>query len=64
MLEIFNNLFRAIAAITQSDPILAAIIERVGACKLYQVQQTGDLFLALLNSGMNQPGTGTSPNLR
>lgn len=37
----------AIAVLTKSDPILATLIHRVGACQLYQVQQTGDLFFSL-----------------
>jgi len=34
----------AVAAIKQSDRILAPIIEQIGVCQLDQVQQTGDLF--------------------
>lgn len=37
----------AIATLKQSDPILASLIERIGPCQLYQVQQQGDLFYAL-----------------
>jgi DNA-3-methyladenine glycosylase II len=37
----------AIAVLTKSDPILANLIHSVGACQLYQVQQTGDLFFSL-----------------
>ena len=37
----------AIATLKQSDPILASLIERIGPCQLYQVQQQGDLFYSL-----------------
>jgi DNA-3-methyladenine glycosylase II len=37
----------AIAVLAKSDPILANLIYSVGACQLYQVQQTGDLFFSL-----------------
>ena len=37
----------AIATLKQSDPILASLIEHIGPCQLYQVQQQGDLFYSL-----------------
>lgn len=44
----------AIATLKQSDPILASLIERVGPCQLYQVQQQGDLFFSLSRSILHQ----------
>jgi len=46
--------FNAIATLRQSDPILAALIEQVGHCQLYQVQQTGDLLFSLSRSILHQ----------
>lgn len=40
----------AITALKQSDPILASLIEQVGECNLYQVQQNGDLLFSLSRS--------------
>lgn len=39
-----------IAALKQSDPILALLIDRVGSCELDQVQQKGDLLFSLSRS--------------
>lgn len=44
----------AIATLKQSDPILASLIEQVGPCNLYQVQQQGDLFFSLSRSILYQ----------
>jgi len=44
----------AIATLKQSDPILAPLIERVGPCQLYQVQQKGDLLFSLSRSILYQ----------
>lgn len=44
----------AIAALTKSDPILATLIQRVGACRLDRVQQTGDLFFSLSKAIIHQ----------
>jgi len=44
----------AIAALTKSDPILATLIQRVGACHLNRVQQTGDLFFSLSKAIIHQ----------
>ncbi len=44
----------AITTLKQSDPILGSLIERVGSCKLDQVQQTGDLFFSLSRSILYQ----------
>ena len=48
----------AVAALKQSDPILALIIEQVGSCKLDQVQQTGDLLFSLSRSILYQQLSG------
>ncbi len=48
----------AVAALKQSDPILAPIIEQVGSCKLDQVQQTGDLLFSLSRSILYQQLSG------
>jgi len=44
----------AIATLKQSDPILAKEIERVGDCKLHEVQQKGDLLFSLSRSILYQ----------
>ncbi|MBH8554270.1 DNA-3-methyladenine glycosylase 2 family protein [Nostocaceae cyanobacterium CENA357] len=48
----------AIQTLKQSDPILAKVIEIVGDCKLYQVQQTGDLLFSLSRSILYQQISG------
>ncbi|MCL1466840.1 DNA-3-methyladenine glycosylase family protein [Argonema galeatum] len=40
----------ALSTLKQSDPILATLIERVGACQLYEVQLSGDLLFSLSRS--------------
>lgn len=40
----------ALQTLKQAEPRLAAIIDRVGACKLDQIQQSGDLFYSLSRS--------------
>lgn len=44
----------ALTTLKQSAPILAPVIERVGPCKLYQVQQKGDLLFSLSRSILYQ----------
>jgi DNA-3-methyladenine glycosylase II len=44
----------AIVTLKQSDPILTLLIERVGPCKLYQMQQKGDLLFSLSRSILYQ----------
>ncbi|MBD2682753.1 MULTISPECIES: DNA-3-methyladenine glycosylase [Nostoc] len=48
----------AIQTLKHSDPILAKVIEIVGDCKLYQVQQTGDLLFSLSRSILYQQISG------
>lgn len=38
----------------QADPVLAAVIDRVGECRLNQVQQSGDVLFALSRSIIHQ----------
>lgn len=40
----------ALSKLKASDPILATWIDRVGTCKVWQVQQTGDLLFSLSRS--------------
>jgi DNA-3-methyladenine glycosylase II len=51
-----------IAVLTKSDLILATLIHRVGACQLYQVQQTGDLFFSLSKAILYQQLSTKSAN--
>lgn len=44
----------AIAALQQADPLLAEVIDRVGPCRLYEAQQSGDLLLSLSRSILYQ----------
>ena len=44
----------AIALLKQSDPTLAFLIEQVGECKLYLVQQNGDLLYSLSRAIIHQ----------
>lgn len=48
----------AIAALKQSDPILAALIEQVGDCKLNLGRQKGDLLYCLCESILYQQLSG------
>ncbi|MHC5748768.1 MAG: DNA-3-methyladenine glycosylase family protein, partial [Nostoc sp.] len=48
----------AITTLKHSDPILARLIEIIGDCKLYQVQQTGDLLFSLSRSILYQQISG------
>jgi DNA-3-methyladenine glycosylase II len=48
----------ALAALKQSDPILATLIDRVGFCTLDREQQTGDLLSALCESVLYQQLSG------
>jgi DNA-3-methyladenine glycosylase II len=48
----------AIAALKQSDPILAVVIDQVGPCQLSDDQGTGDLFYALSESIIYQQLSG------
>ncbi len=48
----------AIAALRQSDPTLGNLIDRIGACRLQQSQQTGDLFSSLAKSILYQQLSG------
>ncbi len=48
----------ALSTLKQSDPILAALIEQIGPCKLHQRQQTGDLLFALSESILYQQLSG------
>jgi DNA-3-methyladenine glycosylase II len=48
----------AIEKIKQTDPILAQVIDKVGECKLNQVQQTGDLLSCLCRSIIYQQISG------
>lgn len=48
----------AIQTLKHSDPILGKVIEIVGDCKLYQVQQTGDLLFSLSRSILYQQISG------
>lgn len=40
----------ALHTLKQADPRLAAVIDRVGGCKLDQIQQSGDVFYSLSRS--------------
>lgn len=40
----------AIATLRTADPLLGSVIERVGTCRLEQVQQSGDLLYSLSRS--------------
>jgi len=44
----------AVSALKQSDPILAAVIDRVGECTLDQTQHPGDLLYSLSRSIISQ----------
>ncbi len=44
----------AIATLKQSDPILAALIDRLGDCTLHQVQQSGDVLFSISRSIIHQ----------
>ena len=44
----------AVSALKQSDPILAAVIDRVGDCTLDQTQHPGDLLYSLSRSIISQ----------
>lgn len=44
----------AITSLKQSDPILAELIDRIGACTLNQSQDAGDLLFALSRSIISQ----------
>jgi DNA-3-methyladenine glycosylase II len=48
----------AIAALTQADPILATLIEQVGACTLNLGRQKGDLLYCLCESILYQQLSG------
>jgi DNA-3-methyladenine glycosylase II len=48
----------ALAALKQSDAILANVIDQVGACTLEQEQQTGDLLSGLCESILYQQLSG------
>lgn len=48
----------AIAALSKADPILAALIEQVGACKLNLGRQKGDLLYCLCESILYQQLSG------
>jgi len=48
----------ALSTLKQSDPILAALIEQIGPCKLHQRQQTGDLLSSLSESILYQQLSG------
>jgi DNA-3-methyladenine glycosylase II len=48
----------ALTTLKQADPILAPVLERVGACTLHQEQQTGDLLFALSESILYQQLSG------
>jgi DNA-3-methyladenine glycosylase II len=48
----------AIATLKRSDPVMAALIDRVGPCKLSYHQQTGDLLHALSKSIIYQQLSG------
>jgi DNA-3-methyladenine glycosylase II len=45
---------QAIAALQQSDPVLAAVIEQIGICTLAQDQGKGDLLYCLCESILHQ----------
>jgi DNA-3-methyladenine glycosylase II len=48
----------AIATLQKSDPQLATVIERIGACTLHQAQQDGDLLATLTESILYQQLSG------
>ncbi|MBD6620780.1 DNA-3-methyladenine glycosylase 2 family protein [Komarekiella sp. 'clone 1'] len=48
----------AIQTLKQSDPLLSEVIEIVGDCKLYEVQQSGDLLFSLSRSILYQQISG------
>jgi DNA-3-methyladenine glycosylase II len=45
---------KAIAALQLADPVMAAMIEQIGPCKLAQNQQTGDLLAVLSEAIISQ----------
>jgi len=49
---------KAIAWLQQSDPTIAAVIERVGACKLGEAQQSGDVLTCLTRTIIYQQLSG------
>ncbi|MDX2230760.1 MAG: DNA-3-methyladenine glycosylase 2 family protein [Leptolyngbyaceae cyanobacterium bins.349] len=50
----------AIATLKAADPILATVIDQVGACQLAQSQQTGDLLASLAKAILYQQLSGKS----
>ena len=40
----------AIAALKKADPVLGNLMDRVGVCRLNQVQQSGDLLYSISKS--------------
>lgn len=52
------NYLNALAALKQSDPTLASVIDQVGPCTLAQEQQTGDLLSALAEAILYQQLSG------
>lgn len=50
----------AIATLQKADPILAAVIDQIGACELAQNQQTGDGLAALSKAILYQQLSGKS----
>jgi DNA-3-methyladenine glycosylase II len=48
----------ALTTLKQADPILGAVIDRVGACTLLQQQSTGDLLASLAESIIYQQLSG------
>jgi DNA-3-methyladenine glycosylase II len=45
---------KAIATLQSADPVMAAMIEQIGPCKLAQDQQTGDLLTVLSEAIISQ----------
>lgn len=48
----------ALSHLRSADPVLAAVIDRVGDCQLGQSQQTGDLFTSLTEAILYQQLSG------
>ncbi|NJO40472.1 MAG: DNA-3-methyladenine glycosylase 2 family protein [Cyanobacteria bacterium CRU_2_1] len=48
----------ALTKLKQADPVLGAVIDRVGSCTLHQQQQTGDLLHSLAESILYQQLSG------
>jgi len=48
----------AIATLKTADPILATVIDRIGACHLHQSQQSGDLLATLVKAILYQQLSG------